>query len=354
MNEFRKIWLGVTAVAATLASVVPALADAPPAAPFVRPDAQAYLDALAKRPRPPMSDALISMMRKIPPETIAQMMSTNERPVGTVAVDRKLTMPGPGGPIDLRLFDARATRGVGPVVVFYHGGGFVAGSIATHAALAAEIARQLDAPVVSVEYRLAPEHKWPAAPDDAEAAARWIAANGAQLGVSFDGLILAGDSAGGTLTLTTGLALRDKPARVPVKLLLPLYPMADASRSYPSSKLYAEGYGMPAKDVAYYGAAYAPDVKSPRHSALLANLEGLPPTVLVTASLDVLRDGGRAFGAKLIEAGVPVSFYEASGNVHGFATFRKAIPSAQTDLDRIMALARAMLGRAVAPTTSAP
>jgi acetyl esterase len=223
----------------------------------------------------------------------------------------------------------------------------VTGSIATHAPLAAEIARQLDLPLVSVEYRLAPEHKWPAAPDDAEAAARWIAANGPALGRSVDGLILAGDSAGGTLTLATGLALRDKPASVPVKLLLPIYPMADASRAYPSRKQFADGYGLPSKDTAYYDVAYAPDVKSPRHSALLANLEGLPPTVLVTASLDVLRDGGRAFGAKLIEAGVPVSFYEAKGNVHGFATFRKAIPSAQGDLDRVMAMAKAMLAGAI-------
>jgi acetyl esterase len=335
-------------IAAALALVTAAPVNAEPAmaTPYVRPDARAYLDALVQHPRPPMNDALIAMIRKIPPETIAQMMSANEVPVGPIAVDKTLTMPGPGGPMELRLFDPRATRDAGPVVVFYHGGGFVTGSIATHAPLAAEIARQLDLPVVSVEYRLAPEHKWPAAPDDAEAAARWIAANGAQFARSFDGLILAGDSAGGTLTLTTGLALRDKPASVPVKLLLPIYPMADASRAYPSTRLFADGYGLPSKDTAYYGAAYAPDVNSLRHSALLAKLEGLPPTMLVTASLDVLRDGGRAFGAKLIEAGVPVSFYEAKGNVHGFATFRKAIPSAQDDLNRIMAMTRAMLSDA--------
>jgi acetyl esterase len=335
--------------ALALATGVPVTAEPAATAPYVRPDARAYLDALVQHPRPPMNDALIAMIRTIPPETIAQMMSANELPVGAIAVDRKLTMPGPGGPMELRLFDPRTTRGAGPVVVFYHGGGFVTGSIATHAPLAAEVARQLDLPVVSVEYRLAPEHKWPAAPDDAEAAARWIAANGALLGRSVDGLILAGDSAGGTLTLTTGLALRDKPARVPVKLLLSLYPMADASRSYPSQTEFADGYGLPSKDTAYYGTAYAPDVNSPRHSAQLANLEGLPPTVLVTASLDVLRDGGRAFGAKLIAAGVPVSFYEARGNVHGFATFRKAIPSAQDDLSKIMALTRAMLTGATAP-----
>lgn len=313
------------------------------APPFVRPDVQAYLDMLAKQPRPPMNEQTIAMIRKIPPAQIAAMMSGAEMPVGELAIDRTLSMSGPAGPIALRLFDAKAERAPGPVQVFYHGGGFIVGSSGTHAALAAEMARQLDVPVVSVEYRLAPEHKWPAAPDDAEAAARWIAANGAALGRKITGLILSGDSAGGTLTLTTALALRDKPADVPVKLAIPLYPLADASRPYPSMTAFGDGYGLSTPDMAFYDRALAANITSPRHSALLADLKGFPATVLATASLDPLRDGGRAFAAKLAQAGVPVSFYEAAGNIHGFATFRKAIPSAQGDLDRILAMARTML-----------
>ncbi len=313
------------------------------AAPFVRPDVQAYLDAIKKTPRPPFNEKTITMMRKIPPETIAMMMSASELPIGELAVDRKLTMPGPGGTIDLRLFDARAERGAGPVLVFYHGGGFVVGSIATHAALAAEMARQLDVPVVSVEYRLAPEHKWPSAPDDAEAAARWIASHGQELGRTATGLILSGDSAGGTLTLTTALALRDKPAAVPVKLTIPLYPMADASKTYPSTVAFGSGFGLDAPDIVFFEKTLAANKKSPRHSALLADLKGFPPTVIATASLDPLRDGGRAFAAKLITAGVPTNYYEAQGNIHGYTTYRKAIPSAQDDLKVILTMARAML-----------
>lgn len=329
-------------LAAALLSVasVPAAAGEAPA---IRPDAKAYLDGMAKSPRPPMNEQTIAMIRKIPPEMIAQMMSAAEAPLGPLAVDRKLTMPGPAGTIDLRLFDPRADRGAGPVVVFYHGGGFVTGSIGTHAPLAAEMARQLDLPVVSVEYRLAPEHKWPAAPDDAEAAARWIAANGKALGREVNGLVLTGDSAGGTLTLVTALALRDRPAAAPVRLMIPLYPMADASKSYPSMEAFSGDYGLTKPDMEFFTRAYAADKDSPRHSALLADLKGLPPTVLATAALDPLRDGGRAFTAKLVEAGVPVAYYEAAGNIHGFATFRKAIPSAQKDLDRILAMAKAML-----------
>ena len=313
------------------------------AKPPIRSDVQAYLDTLSKQPRPPMNEQTIAMIRSIPTETIAKMMAAAEVPIGAIAVDRAITMPGPGGDMMLRLFDAKAERAPGPVLVFYHGGGFVVGSIATHAALAAELARQLDMPVVSVEYRLAPEHKWPAAPDDAEAAARWIAANGKAMGRELTGLILSGDSAGGTLTLTTALALRDRPAAVPVRLTIPLYPMADASKTYPSTMAFGSGYGLNTPDVAFFERALAADKSSPRHSAVLADLKGFPPTVLATASLDPLRDGGRAFAAKLADAGVPVSFYEAEGNIHGFATYRKGIPSAQGDLDRIMALSRAML-----------
>ncbi len=337
--------LGLVAVSTT---ILPETAMAQAEKPSIRPDVEAFLKVFLARPRPPMSDEGVKMMRAIPPETMAQMMSAIELPVGELAVDKKLTMPGAAGPIDLRLFDPRATRKPGPVVVFYHGGGFVAGNIATHAPLAAEMARQLDLPVVSVEYRLAPEAKWPAAPDDAEAAARWVAANGAALGRTATSLVLTGDSAGGTLTLLTGLALRDKPAAAPVSLMIPLYPMADGSKKYPSSKQFADGYGLSSGDSAFYDKAYAPDVNSPRHSALLADLAGLPPTVLVTAGLDPLRDGGRAFAAKLAQAGVPVSYYEVPGMIHGFATYRRGIASAQGELAHVMALARAMLAQAAA------
>lgn len=317
------------------------------ATPYVRPDVRAYLDAMKANPRPSMNAATIAMIRKIPPAQIGAMMAASEVPLGPLAVDRTLTMPnpaaGPGATIELRLFDAKATRAPGPVLVFYHGGGFVVGSIGTHASLTAEIARQLDVPVVSVEYRLAPEHPWPAAPDDAEAAARWVAANGAALGREVTGLILSGDSAGGTLTLTTALALRDKPAAVPVKLTIPLYPMADASKAYPSSTAFNQGFALDQTSMTYFNEAYRADVNSPRHSALLADLKGFPPTVLATASLDPLHDGGLAFALKLAAAGVPIGYYEAAGNIHGFATYRKVIPSAQGDLDRILAMARTML-----------
>jgi acetyl esterase len=341
----RLITFAALAIAQPISMPVAAQDKAATATPYIRPDARAYLDNLAKTPRPPMNAQTISMIRKIPKEVIAKMLGASELPVGTLAVDKTLTMPGPGGEMELRLFDAKADRGPTPVLVFYHGGGFVVGSIGTHAALAAEMSRQLDVPVVSVEYRLAPEAKWPAAPDDAEAAARWVADNGAALGREVNGLILSGDSAGGTLTLTTALALRDKPASKPVKLMIPLYPMADASKTYPSMEKYSKGYGLDAPDMTFFESALAADKNSPRHSALLADLKGLPPTVLATASLDPLHDGGVAFVQKLKKSGVRVKHYDAVGNIHGYATFRKAIPSAQDDLKTILDMAKAMLAK---------
>lgn len=351
MTVMRKFWklvscltiIALTQSAARAGQTTPAgsgggTADEAGAAPYVKPDVQAYLDRLKANPRPHMSRELLAMIRKMPPE---RMISTDDLPVGELGSIKDVTMPGPGGTIRMRMYDPRQDRGPGPVVVFFHGGAYIVGSIETHAGLSAEMARQLDLPVVSVEYRLAPEHPWPAAVDDGEAAARWIATNGPAFGRQFTGLVLSGDSAGGNLTLITSLSLRDKPAALPVILQLPIYPASDGTRAYPSRKQFSRGFGLDiSPDDENF---YASDPKSVRASPLLADLAGLPPTVLVTASLDPLRDEGRAFAAKLVQSGVPTTFYEAKGSIHGFATYRKAIPSAQVDTTQFLSLASTML-----------
>ncbi|WP_417621327.1 alpha/beta hydrolase [Parasphingorhabdus sp.] len=306
---------------------------------FIRPDVQAYLEQLKAQPRPPFTKEMIAMIRTLPPEVMAE----GDLPVGELAVDRGLEMPGPAGTMALRLFDPRASRAAGPVVVFYHGGGFCVGSIGTHAGLAAEIARQLDLPVVSVEYRLAPEAPWPAAPDDAEAAARWIAANAAVFEREFDGLVLCGDSAGGNLAIVTALALRDSPASLPVIQQLLLYPGTDVTRDYPSRAAFSDGYGLDQQDMTLFNQHYGGDPENWRHSPLHAELAGLAPSVLATASLDPLRDEGRAFAAKLVQAGCEVAFSEMRGTIHGFASFRKGIASANDDLAMILNQSQAML-----------
>ncbi|MCE7795184.1 alpha/beta hydrolase [Sphingobium sufflavum] len=305
----------------------------------VRADVRAFLDRMQATPRPPFTAEVLAKIRLMPPE----MMAAMDRPVGDLAVIRDLSIAGPGGEIALRLFDARADREAGPVVVFYHGGGFVVGGIASHAGLAAEIARQLDLPVLSVEYRLAPENPWPAGADDAEAAARWIADNGAALGREITGLILCGDSAGGNLTLVTAQALRDTPAAVPVRLQCALYPGTDHSRKHPSRVTFAKGVGLDGTDMDLYDLHYASDGTHWRSSPLLGDHRGLPPLLLVTASHDPLRDEGRAYAAAAIAAGVPTTYREVEGTIHGFATYRAALPSAQADLTAVLTLAKAMI-----------
>lgn len=341
----------VSANAPVMASGAPAAATSEPAAPYVRPDTRAFLDAMKARPKMVFTAEVLAQLRKLP---AAASLASMDLPVGDLGKVQNVVMPGPGGDIQLRLFDARATRAPGPVVVFYHGGGFVLGSIGTHAGLAAEMARALDLPVVSVEYRLAPEAPWPAAPDDAEAAARWVAQNGARFGREFTGLVLSGDSAGGALTLVTALALRDKPAALPLVMQIPIYPGTDLAADYPSNRQFGDGYGLDSENMVMYRRHYGADAKSWRGSPALANVAGLPPTLLVTAGLDPLRDQGRAFAAKLIQAGVRTSYYEADGLVHGFATYRKAIPSAQRDVAAFLADAKAMLAEALAQPPRAP
>ena len=174
----------------------------------VRPDVQGFLDYLNNMPGPKMHELEASMARQI----YTAMKDVADPPVGNLAVIRALTIPRPAGDIPARLFDPAEHHAPGPVVVFFHGGGFVIGDLDTHASFCAEMARVLGLPVVSVDYRLAPEHRWPAAPDDCEAAARWVSSAPAELGRSVTSLVLAGDSAGGTLTIVTALALRDAPA----------------------------------------------------------------------------------------------------------------------------------------------
>ncbi len=314
--------------------------------PFVRPDVRAYLEAMKAQPRPPMNDETMAMMRQIPAEMMTEMLTMMELPVGDLAAIQNVEMPGPAGPIQLRLFDSRPERAPGPVVVFYHGGGFVVGSIDTHASITAEIARNLDLPVVSVEYRLAPEHKWPAAPEDAEAAARWIADNGAALGREFTGLVIGGDSAGGNLSAVTCLALRDSPASLPVMAQIAIYPKTDSTQAYPSEQYFGNGYGLDSNDMRYYGVAYGSDAWDWRGSPILLDQDGMPPTVVATAGLDPLRDDGRAYAAKLIAGGVPTIYREFPGTIHGFCSFRKGIPSAQDDLSTILRLAKALIEEA--------
>ncbi len=311
---------------------------------YTRPDVEQFLAYVNAMPGPKTWEVGAVGARQM----YQAMKDLVDLPVGELATVRDLTIPGRAGDIPARLFDARDRREPGPAVVFYHGGGWVIGDLDTHASLCAEIARVLDLPVVSVDYRLAPENVWPAAPDDAEAAARWVAESPAELGRAVTGLVLCGDSAGGNLTITTALDLRDRPARVPVIAQLPIYPAADMSKDYPSFETFAEGRVLTREAMQWFSDCYAADIQHQRFSPLVADLTGLPPAVVLTASLDPIRDQGRAYAGALAQAGVAVVFREAVGNIHGFANMRKAIPSSVGDIAGFLVAARALIAEAEA------
>jgi len=307
--------------------------------PFVRPDVRAMLDMLAAMPGPKLHELEPTAARA----QYVMMKELADLPLGDLAEVRDLAIPGPAGDVPARLFDAKASREPGPVVVFYHGGGFVIGDIDSHANFCGEMARLLDLPVISIDYRLGPECPWPAAPDDCEAATRWIAGSPAELGRTATSLVLAGDSAGGNLAIVTAAALRDDPAAAPVIAHLPIYPATDTSKPYPSYDLFSEGFLLTHDSMAWFDKGYAADKAHHRASPLLGDLHGMPPAVVVTASLDPIRDQGRAYAGALIAAGVPTVFREAVGNVHGFITLRKAIPSAGGDVAGMMAALKAVI-----------
>ena len=307
--------------------------------PFVRADVRLFLDYLNALPGP--------RSHQVGPNEARVMMLASrhvaDAPIGELAVIRDLACPGPGGEIPLRLYDSREERGPGPLFLFFHGGGFVLGDLDTHAPFCAEMARQLDMPVLAVDYRLAPEHPWPAGAEDCIAAARWAAAGPETLGRAVTGLVLAGDSAGGNFAIVASLALRDEPAAVPVLAQWPIYPAADPAKGYPSFEDFAEGYLLTRDGMRWFDDCYAADGRDWRYSPLVKSQEGMPPTLVVTASLDPIRDQGRAYAAECIRAGVPTVFREAKGNIHGFINLRKAIPSSAEDIAGCVAALKQML-----------
>ncbi|WP_114950779.1 alpha/beta hydrolase [Sphingosinicella terrae] len=311
------------------------------AEPYVRPDVRQFLDYVNALPSQRAYELGLAEAR----EMMVRSRQVADAPTGELALIRDLAMPGPAGEIRMRLFDARASRDPGPLFLFFHGGGFVLGDLDTHEPFCAEMARELDMPVLAVDYRLAPEHPWPAGVEDAMAAARWAASSPEALERQVTGLVLCGDSAGGNFAIVTALALRDDPAAVPVLAQWPIYPAADPDKGYPSRQDFGEGYLLSEKSMDWFEECYRADSRDWRYAPLLKSQAGLPPTLVTTASLDPIRDQGRAYAAACVQAGVPTVFREAAGNIHGFINLRRAIPSAADDIRENVAALKLLLGQ---------
>ena len=308
---------------------------------FVRDDVQALLAMLEQMGGQPLEDVPLEEGRA----NYLAMKDMVDLPPRELAVIRDLTCPGPAGDIPLRLYDAQDSREAGPAIMFYHGGGFVIGDLESHHSLCTEIAAVTNLPVIAVDYRRAPEAPFPAAPDDCEAATRWVASGPAELGLDVTGLIPMGDSAGGNLALVVTNSLSRKPADAPVVMQVPIYPVANDVGQDTSRRDFAEGYVLTGATMDWFTAQYAGPADDPRNFPALDECAPYPPTVLCTAGLDPLRDSGREHAAKLIRCGTDVTYLEFRGTVHGFVNLRKAVPSAQADLAAILAAMKDMLER---------
>ena len=303
---------------------------------LIREDVAGFLALVNSLPPP---EALIAEEQRAGYLAMKAMTEADPRPM---AVIKDLTCPGPAGDIPVRFYDVRETRDPSPVVLFFHGGGFVIGDLDTHNSLCTELSAELDLPVLAVHYRLAPEHPFPAAPDDCEAAARWLAGSPAELGRTVTGLITIGGSAGGNLATVTARALCDKPAATPMVLQVLLYPATDESQDG-SMATFAEGHFLTKLAMDWFYSLYLPVSGDPRAFPLHASAEGMCPTIVATAGLCPLKDQGRRIAAKLVDAGVDTLYLDVAGMTHDFTTTRKALPSAAAATAKVISAMKLML-----------
>jgi acetyl esterase len=278
------------------------------------PDAQAFLDLRAAQGSRDVADLSVADAR-------AQSIRLSAlNPIEDVARVRDLSLPGPGGAIPARLYYPDDSPSL-PIVVFFHGGGWVLGNLETTDATARQWANAAHCLVVSVNYRHAPEHKFPSAAEDAYAATLWVSEHASEIGGDAARLIVAGVSAGGGLAATTALMARDRGAP-PIALQILLVPVVDYNFETPSYHENAEGYGLTRRGMQWFWNHYLADPAdgaNPYASPLRArDLSGLPPALILLAGHDPLRDEGRAYAERLQAAGVAVDCRIYEGMVHAF------------------------------------
>jgi acetyl esterase len=280
------------------------------------PQARALLDQIAAIGGIPFDQMSVAQARSMV-EAMGTMRAGVQEPVAGVE-DRRI--PGPQGDIPVRIYHPGGP-GPLPALVYFHGGGWVLGSIATVDAICRALANRAGCAVVSVEYRLAPEHKFPAAAEDSYAATRWVADNAAAIGVDATRLAVGGDSAGGNLGAVVALMARDR-GGPGLALQLLVYPVTDADFDTQSYTDNATDYFLTRDAMVWFWNHYAGDAADRTHpyAAPLraANLQGLPPALVITAEYDPLRDEGEAYAARLRAVGVPTEVTRYPGMIHGF------------------------------------
>jgi acetyl esterase len=262
-------------------------------------------------------------------QQLRTMVALMDEPAPALPRIEDIRIPGPAGEIPARVYAPRAGGVPLPVVAYFHGGGWVQGDLETHHGLCARLAKHAGVLVVAVDYRLAPEHKFPAAVEDCLAAYRWLRGHARDLGGDPVRVAVAGDSAGGNLSAVVSQMAAAGGTPVPTCQVL-IYPAVDFSVETDSRRELADGHVIPRDRIAWYSEQYLrgeADQADLRASPLRApRLSGQPPTMIVTAGFDPLRDEGRAYGDRLQEAKVDVVYREYPGQIHAFVSLTRAIP----------------------------
>jgi acetyl esterase len=309
------------------------------------PEIKALLERMAAAGRPPLHQQSVAQARAF---HVADAPAQNG-PAAPVAAVADRVVPGPAGDLPVRVYTPEGEAPF-PIVVWFHGGGWVVGTLDTYDPLCRALAAAVPAVVVSVDYRLAPEHRHPAAAEDAYAATLWASRHAAELGGVQHRLAVAGDSAGGNLAAVVALGARDRGGPA-IAFQLLVYPALDAAGDTASWRRYAEGFYLTAAGMRWYWDHYlggtdglAPDA-SPLRAAFVG---GLPPALVIGAEHDILRDEGEAYAARLAEAGVAATASRSAGMVHGFFRWRGVTGAADAALQEAAAALRTALAPASA------
>lgn len=304
----------------------------------VDPDIAKLLKMMESFPRPDLAKIDIKEFRK--------MMEQSPLPKKLEAVKsvEDMKFVHHGFSIPLRLYTPENAGN--SIIVYFHGGGFVFGNIESHDGICRLAANRSRCKVLSVDYRLAPEYKFPAALDDALEALKWVQANSNNLDIDPDRIAVAGDSAGGNLSAGVCLKARDMKLKLP-RLQVLIYPTAGRSGASHSMSEYGQNFYLTESDMKYFGQAYLKepsDLLSPYFSIIThPDLSGLPEAVVVTAEYDPLRDEGETYLAMMEKSGVRATGIRAKGMIHGFASFFPIVPAAENILTMIWSLSGNLL-----------
>jgi acetyl esterase len=294
------------------------------------PEIQAHLDQMNATPGPPAHEVPVAEARAAHTLETERLTGPGE-PVAEV---RDVEVPSAAGTVPVRLF---RPEGEGPlgVVVFLHGGGWMMGTVDSYDTPLRVLANASGAIVAAVEYRLAPEHRYPAALEDSLAAIRWVASNAQEIGGDASRIALAGDSAGGNLAAVAARRLRGE---LDLRAQVLIYPVIDAALNTPSYRDFAEGHGLSAASMRRFWNLYldGADGGDPDASPLRAgDLAGLPPAYVISAEEDVLRDEAEAYARALEEAGVPTELVRWPGTIHGFFRWLAITPAARDAIEAV-------------------